>query len=71
MTEFLVRRFVRRYEHTEDPAVRTAYGNLAGAVGIACNALRRHNYGVAARSGGEGAAAAAAYTCLLYTSRCV
>ena len=39
MTEFLVRRFVRRYEHTEDPAVRTAYGNLAGAVGIACNAL--------------------------------
>ena len=34
-----MRRFVRRYEHTEDPAVRTAYGNLAGAVGIACNAL--------------------------------
>ncbi|MBS6864796.1 MAG: cation transporter [Oscillospiraceae bacterium] len=39
MTEFLVRRFVRRYEHTEEPAVRTAYGNLAGAVGIVCNAL--------------------------------
>jgi len=39
LTEFLVRRFVRRYEHTEEPAVRTAYGNLAGAVGIVCNAL--------------------------------
>lgn len=34
-----MRRFVRRYEHTEEPAVRTAYGNLAGAVGIVCNAL--------------------------------
>ncbi len=39
MTEFLVRRFVRRYEHVEEPAVRTAYGNMAGMVGIACNAL--------------------------------
>lgn len=37
MTEFLVRRFVKNYEHTETVAVRTAYGVLASMVGIFCN----------------------------------
>lgn len=39
MTEFLVKRFVKRWEHTEEAAVRTAYGVLSGAVGICCNLL--------------------------------
>ena len=37
MTEFLVRRFVKNYEHTETVAVRTAYGVLASMVGVFCN----------------------------------
>lgn len=37
MAEFLVRRFVKNYEHTETVAVRTAYGVLASMVGIFCN----------------------------------
>ena len=39
MTEFLVKRFVKDYERTEDAPVRTAYGVLAGAVGICCNLI--------------------------------
>lgn len=39
MTEFLVRHFVKDYEHTEKVAVRTAYGVLASVVGIICNVL--------------------------------
>lgn len=39
MTEFLVRHFVKRYEHVEETAVRTAYGVLSGIVGICCNIL--------------------------------
>lgn len=39
MTEFLVRRFVKDYEHTEKMSVRTAYGILASIVGIFCNVL--------------------------------
>ena len=37
MTEFLVRHFVKEYEHTEKVSVRTAYGVLASIVGIFCN----------------------------------
>lgn len=37
MTEFLVKHFVKDYEHTEKVAVRTAYGVLASIVGIFCN----------------------------------
>ena len=37
MTEFLVRHFVKDYEHTEKVSVRTAYGVLASIVGIFCN----------------------------------
>lgn len=39
MTEFLVRRFVKNYEHTEDLQVRTSYGVLSSVVGIFCNVL--------------------------------
>lgn len=39
MTEFLVRRFVKDYEKTEEKDVRTSYGVLAGLVGVGCNIL--------------------------------
>lgn len=39
MTDFLVKRFIKNSTDVNDPAVRTAYGNLAGAVGIFCNVL--------------------------------
>lgn len=39
MTEFLVRRFVKDYEKTEDGAVRSRYGILSSVVGICCNVL--------------------------------
>ena len=34
MTEFLVRHFVKDYEHVEKMSIRTAYGVLASIVGI-------------------------------------
>lgn len=37
MTDFLVKRFVKDWEDTDSIPVRTAYGTLAGAVGIVCN----------------------------------
>ena len=37
MTDFLIKHFIRNSENTQDVAVRTAFGNLAGAVGIVCN----------------------------------
>ena len=37
MTEFLVRKFVKDHERTEDTKVRTAYGILSSVVGIICN----------------------------------
>ena len=37
MTNFLVKHFVHNYQDTEDLEVRTAYGILAGVVGIFCN----------------------------------
>ncbi|NLW17438.1 MAG: cation transporter [Firmicutes bacterium] len=39
MTEWLLRRFVKDYDRLEDAEVRTAYGSLAGWVGIASNLL--------------------------------
>jgi cation diffusion facilitator family transporter len=39
MTEFLVRKFVKNFEHTEDNQVRTSYGILSSFVGIFCNIL--------------------------------
>ena len=37
MTQFLIRCFIKHPEDTASPAVRTAYGNLASVVGMACN----------------------------------
>ena len=39
MTQFLIRCFIKRPDDVKDAAVRTAYGNLAGLVGMACNIL--------------------------------
>ena len=39
MTQFLIRCFIRRPDDVKDSAVRTAYGNLASLVGMACNLL--------------------------------
>ena len=39
MTNLLPRLFIRGYEHTDDPKVRSGYGKLAGAVGIFCNVV--------------------------------
>lgn len=39
MTNFLIRTFVRDYAKTDEAAVRTSYGKLAGAVAIAANVL--------------------------------
>lgn len=39
MTELLIKAFIKNYGDTEDNAVRSAYGKLAGKVGIICNVL--------------------------------
>ncbi len=39
MTQFLIRLFVKDYQNTDQPRVRTAYGKLAGMVGIVCNLI--------------------------------
>ncbi len=39
MADFLLKRFVKDYENTGDPAVRSAYGKLGGLVGILGNLL--------------------------------
>lgn len=39
MTAFLIKRFVKDYEHTADPAVRERYGKFAGIVGIITNGI--------------------------------
>ena len=39
MTQFLSRGFIKRPDDVKDAAVRTAYGNLASLVGMACNIL--------------------------------
>jgi len=39
MTGLLLRLFVKNYRDTENPAVRSSYGKMAGFVGIVCNLL--------------------------------
>ena len=39
MTNFLVRCFIKNPENVKDPAVRSAYGKMAGICGIAANVL--------------------------------
>ena len=35
----ILRRLIPRAAQTQEPAVRTAYGTLAGGAGVACNLL--------------------------------
>ena len=39
MTQLLLKLFVKDHKNTADPKVRSAYGKLAGLVGILCNIL--------------------------------
>ncbi len=39
MTDLLIKLFIKDSENTKDPAVRSAYGKLSGAVGIAVNLI--------------------------------
>ena len=39
MTNLLVKLFVKDYENTKKPMVRSAYGTMAGFVGVFCNVL--------------------------------
>ena len=39
MTELLIKKFVKNYQHTENAQVRAAYGKFAGFVGIICNII--------------------------------
>lgn len=39
MTKFLLRLFVKNYQHPEKPSVHSAVGTLAGITGIFCNVL--------------------------------
>lgn len=39
MTRFLIRTFIKNYEETKNRTVRSAYGKMAGWVGIVCNIL--------------------------------
>lgn len=39
MTNLLSRLFIKNHQNYDDPAVRSAYGKLAGIVGIVCNLL--------------------------------
>ena len=39
MTQFLIRCFIKRPDDVQNSSVRTAYGNLASLVGMACNIL--------------------------------
>lgn len=37
MTDILAKIFIKDYQNTDDPKIRTAYGKFAGSVGILCN----------------------------------
>ena len=39
MNEKLIRIFIKDYQNTNDPKVRSAYGTFAGIIGILCNVL--------------------------------
>ncbi len=39
MTDFLMRRLIKNYDDTQDPAVRTRYGMVSGIVGIVVNLI--------------------------------
>ena len=37
MTALLIKKFIKNYKDTSNPKVRTAYGKLAGLMGICAN----------------------------------
>ncbi len=39
MTNFLIKKFVKNYNDTDNPTVRASYGKLSGFVGIFCNII--------------------------------
>ena len=39
MVRFLIRKYIKNYENTQDRTVRAAYGTLAGVLGMVCNFL--------------------------------
>ena len=39
MIDLLLKRFVKDYDKTKNPEVRTRYGVFAGIVGIICNLI--------------------------------
>ena len=39
MTEFLIRKFIKNPDETEDSKVRQAYGSLSSSVGLVCNII--------------------------------
>ena len=39
MTDYLVKKFIKNYEDTSNPEVRSEYGKFSGKVGIVCNVL--------------------------------
>ena len=39
MVSFLIRKFIKNHENTQDRTVRSAYGTLAGILGMICNFL--------------------------------
>lgn len=39
MVDFLIKKFVKNYENTQNPSVRTAYGKFSSMIGVICNAV--------------------------------
>lgn len=39
LTKLLIKTFIKKYGDDESPSVRSAYGKLAGKIGIVCNVL--------------------------------
>lgn len=59
MIDLLLKRFIKDYDKTKNPEVRTRYGVFAGIVGIICNLILffskdncRSAYGISFNYGG-------------------
>ena len=39
MLTYIIKKCIQNYDAVKDPSVRTAYGKLAGVLGILCNAV--------------------------------
>ncbi|NLA53372.1 MAG: cation-efflux pump, partial [Clostridiales bacterium] len=53
MTNWLIKKFIKEPDKAQTPQVRSAYGKLAGFVGIACNLLLVLLKGLAALASGS------------------